>query len=111
MDREFSQWRTGYDYPQNHLRNIARDNSLTHYTMSLDVDVILAPGMTTQMARFLNGNTCSQCAFVIPTFEVDEREKMPQNKQELRSLVERKKAQPFHHKIFIHNQFATNFTR
>ena len=42
--REYAQWRRGYDYPQNHLRNIARDNSLTHYTLSLDVDVILAPG-------------------------------------------------------------------
>ena len=42
--KEYAQWRTGYDYPQNHLRNIARDNSLTHYTLSLDVDVILAPG-------------------------------------------------------------------
>ena len=42
--KEYAKWRTGYDYPQNHLRNIARDNSLTHYTLSLDVDVILAPG-------------------------------------------------------------------
>ena len=99
------------DYPQNHLRNIARDNSLTHYTMSLDVDVIIAPGMTRQLAKFLNGNTCSDCAFVIPTFEVDERAEMPRNKGDLRSLVEKKLAQPFHCKIFIHNQFATNFTR
>lgn len=42
--KEYAGWRTGYDYPQNHMRNVARDNSLTHYTLSLDVDVILAPG-------------------------------------------------------------------
>ena len=45
-DKAYSKWRTGYDYPQNHLRNIARDNSLTQYTISLDVDVIIAPQMT-----------------------------------------------------------------
>ena len=43
-DKEYSKWRTGYDYPQNQLRNVARQTSLTHYTLSLDVDVILAPG-------------------------------------------------------------------
>ena len=43
-NKEYSKWRTGYDYPQNHLRNVARDNSLSHYTLSLDVDVILSPG-------------------------------------------------------------------
>ena len=43
-DKEYSKWRTGYDYPQNQLRNVARETSLTHYTLSLDVDVILAPG-------------------------------------------------------------------
>ena len=42
--KDYSKWRTGYDYPQNHLRNVARDNSLTLYTLSLDVDVILSPG-------------------------------------------------------------------
>ena len=45
-DKAYSKWRTGFDYPQNHLRNIARDNSLTQYTISLDVDVIIAPQMT-----------------------------------------------------------------
>ena len=44
--KDYSKWRTGFDYPQNHLRNVARDNSLTHYTISLDVDIILSPGNT-----------------------------------------------------------------
>ena len=60
----------GYDYPQNLLRNVARAASLSHYTASLDVDVLLAPGMTRPLATFLNGNTCNNCVFVIPTYEV-----------------------------------------
>ena len=110
-DKKYAKWRTGYDYPQNHLRNIARDNSLTQYTMSLDVDVILAPDMTENLAKFLNGNTCANCAYVIPTYEVDQREQMPRNKSQLAHLVERRLAQPFHSKIFVHNQFATNFSK
>ena len=128
--KEYAQWRTGYDYPQNHLRNIARDNSLTHYTLSLDVDVILAPGrnsgvsqlgssndvspttdMTRGLAKFLNGNTCVKCAFVIPTYEIHQAAARPADKRELAELLSRKKAQPFHSKIFVHNQFATNFSR
>ena len=110
-DKKYAKWRTGYDYPQNHLRNIAREASLTQYTMSLDVDVILAPDMTETLAKFLNGNTCAVCAYVIPTYEVDQREQMPRNKSQLAHLVERKLAQPFHSKIFVHNQFATNFSK
>ena len=45
-DKEYSKWRTGYDYPQNQLRNVARETSLTDYTLSLDIDVILAQGKT-----------------------------------------------------------------
>ena len=43
---------------------------MSHYTASLDVDVLLAPGMTRPLATFLNGNTCNNCVFVIPTYEV-----------------------------------------
>lgn len=67
--------------------------------------------MTTALAKFLNGNTCVKCAFVIPTYEIHQDAARPENKEELAELVSRKKAQPFHSKIFVHNQFATNFSR
>ena len=35
----------------------------------------------------------------------------PANKSELVELVSRHQAQPFHLKVFLHNQFATNFSR
>ena len=90
---------------------MARETSLTHYTLSLDVDVILAPDMTEKLSHFLNGNTCAKCAYVIPTFEVSEKATFPANKTELADLVNKKLAQPFHGKIFVHNQYATNFSR
>ena len=67
--------------------------------------------MTRGLAKFLNGNTCVKCAFVIPTYEISQSAARPANKGELAELVSRNKAQPFHSKIFVHNQFATNFSR
>ena len=67
--------------------------------------------MTRALAKFLNGNTCVKCAFVIPTYEIHQAAPSPENKEQLAELVSRNKAQPFHSKIFVHNQFATNFSR
>lgn len=52
-----------------------------------------------------------QCAYVIPTFELDERVRFPRNKSDLIRLAGKGLARPFHHKVFIYNQFATNFSR
>ena len=109
--RDYAAWRTGYNYPQNHLRNIARENSMTHYTMSLDVDIIPSPDMAKPLSRFLNGNTCAKCAFVIPTYEIHDKASFPANKSDLGRLIKMLRAQPFHSKVFIHNQFATNFSQ
>ena len=35
LNRAYLKWRTGYSYPQNVLRNLARQTSITHYTLSL----------------------------------------------------------------------------
>ena len=109
--REYAAWRTGYNYPQNHLRNIARENSMTHYTMSLDVDIIPSPGMAKPLSMFLNSNTCSKCAFVIPTYEIHDKASFPADKSQLSRLIKMFRAQPFHSKVFVHNQFATNFSQ
>ena len=108
--RDYAAWRTGYNYPQNHLRNIARENSMTYYTMSLDVDIIPSPGMAKPLSMFLNGNTCSKCAFVIPTYELHAKASLPAHKADLLRLSKMLRAQPFHSKVFVHNQFATNYS-
>ena len=100
-----------FEFPQNHLRNIARESSLTHYSLSLDVDIFPSPGMAKVLARFLNRNTCVKCAFVIPTYEIHHKAIFPANKTALLRLVKKLQARPYHSKVFIHNQFATNFSQ
>lgn len=61
---------------------------------------------------FKGGRACkTMCAYVIPTYELDERAPFPSNKSHLIRLTTQGLARPFHQKVFIYNQYATNFTR
>ncbi|XP_018580182.1 beta-1,4-glucuronyltransferase 1 isoform X1 [Anoplophora glabripennis] len=107
-----NKWRAKLPYPQNHLRNLARKNCQTKYVFLTDVDIIPSRGMAESLDVFLGNPECKgQCAYVVPTYELDERVLFPPNKTELIRLANKGLARPFHHKVFIYNQYATNFTR
>lgn len=108
---EQTNWRIRNVYPQNHMRNLARKNCQTDYVFLTDVDIVPSFNLTTALDEFLRSDNCDKCAYVIPTYELDTRVKFPQNKTELIRLARKGLARPFHQKVFIHNQFATNFTR
>ncbi|XP_014274469.1 beta-1,4-glucuronyltransferase 1 isoform X2 [Halyomorpha halys] len=109
---ELLRWRQKNPYPQNHLRNLARKNCQTSRVFLTDVDIIPSLGMADGLEVFIKSDSCtSLCAYVIPTYEVDERVPFPKNKSELIRLKGRGLARPFHHKVFIYNQYATNFSR
>lgn len=105
-------WRVKLPYPQNHMRNLARKNCQTKFVFLTDVDIIPSYNMAESLDVFLREHRCkNKCAYVIPTYEVDERLTFPPNKSELVRLAKKNLARPFHHKVFIYNQYATNFTR
>lgn len=106
-------WRNS-PYPQNHMRNVARKGCQSDYVFLVDVDIIPSYGMAAELDQFIRKvakKAVGKIAYVIPTFEVDNRVAFPNSKAEVLSLVQRKLARPFHQKIFIYNQFATNFSR
>lgn len=106
-------WRNS-PYPQNHMRNVARRGCQNDYVFLIDVDIIPSNGMATELDKFLRrlkSNATEKVAYVIPTFEVDHRAKFPKSKEDVLRLANRKLARPFHQKIFIYNQYATNFSR
>ncbi|RZC38770.1 Glyco transf 49 domain containing protein [Asbolus verrucosus] len=107
-----TKWRTKLPYPQNHLRNLARKNCQSKFVFLTDVDIIPSRNMAEELDAFLEQAVCKgQCAYVIPTYELDDRVRFPPNKTELIRLANKGLARPFHHKVFIYNQFATNFTK
>ncbi|KAF5302426.1 hypothetical protein FQR65_LT08515 [Abscondita terminalis] len=105
-------WKIKNPYPQNHLRNLARKNCQSSYVFLTDVDIIPSEDLAESLNYFLNKVTCKTlCAYVIPTYEIDSRVRFPPNKTELVRLAHKGLARPFHQKVFIYNQFATNFSR
>lgn len=111
ISSEQTNWRIRNAYPQNHMRNLARKNCQTDYVFLTDVDIVPSFNLTVALDEFLRSDSCDKCAYVIPTYELDSRVRFPQNKTELIRLAKKGLARPFHQKVFIHNQFATNFTR
>ncbi|KAJ9597487.1 hypothetical protein L9F63_011647, partial [Diploptera punctata] len=109
---ETGKWRIKSAYPQNHLRNLARRNCQSSYVFLTDVDIIPSARLADGLDVFLKNAKCkSMCAYVIPTYELDERVHFPRNKSDLIRLAKKGLARPFHHRVFIYNQFATNFSR
>lgn len=107
-----SKWRVKNVYPQNHMRNLARKNCQSGYVFLTDVDIIPSLRLNEELDKFLRITTCQKnCAYVIPTYELDKRVKFPPNKTELVRLANKGLARPFHQKVFIYNQYATNFSR
>ncbi|XP_043267823.1 beta-1,4-glucuronyltransferase 1 isoform X2 [Venturia canescens] len=113
ISSEQMSWRARNVYPQNHMRNLARKNCQTEWIFLTDVDIVPCINMTTRLDEFLTTgpNNCDKCAYVVPTYELDIRVRFPPNKTELVRLAKKGLARPFHQKVFIHNQFATNFTK
>ena len=112
LPTDIRKWQQTVPYPQNHLRNIARKNCQTRYVFLVDIDVIPSPKTGVNLNKFLKNRRrkTEQIAYVIPTFELDINQKFPESKQELKQLVDNGLSRPFHEKVFIYNQYATNFS-
>ncbi|XP_017773890.1 PREDICTED: beta-1,4-glucuronyltransferase 1 [Nicrophorus vespilloides] len=107
-----AKWRIKNPYPQNHLRNLARKNCHSGHVFLTDVDIVPSDLLAEKLDGFLKKASCTKlCAYVIPTYELDNRIRFPPNKTELVRLASKGLARPFHHKVFIYNQFATNFSK
>jgi N-acetyllactosaminide beta-1,3-N-acetylglucosaminyltransferase len=106
------EWKNNSLYPQNHLRNQARENCQTEYIYLIDVDVIPSIGMADHLDQFLRKSQCEKlCAYVIPVYEIDEKAAFPRNKSEMLKLAKKKMARPYHKKISGTAQTATDYAR
>ncbi|XP_037800686.1 beta-1,4-glucuronyltransferase 1-like isoform X2 [Penaeus monodon] len=99
-------------YPQNLLRNVAREGCPSDFAFTPDIDMIPISRMADDLNAFLatSGEAqCNKCAFVIPTYEIHTAVTTnPKDKVELRKLIIEKRAQRFHIKSFAPNQANSN---
>ncbi|CAL8072141.1 unnamed protein product [Orchesella dallaii] len=101
-------------YPQNHMRNLARKGCTSDWTYSTDVDLIPSEGLAENLQEFYNelkenGIKCEKCAYVIPTFELEETQPFPKTKRELIAYVQSGSARQFHGKYYSTAHNATNY--
>ena len=74
--------------------------------------MVPSPGMDLQLEPFLMRNNCTQCAFVIPTYEISlNSSHLPQTKTELVEFVKVGEARQFHEEIWPLNQNLSDLQR
>lgn len=101
-------------FPQNHLRNVARDGCLSSpYFYATDVDVMPQYGLYERLSAFLlRQPPCAKCLYVVPAFEGTEFVTHPKTKSALLSRTGNKKDFRVYHAVaFSKNQRATNFNK
>ncbi|XP_042877311.1 beta-1,4-glucuronyltransferase 1-like [Penaeus japonicus] len=102
-------------YPQNLLRNVAREGCPSDFAFTPDVDMIPIPHMSDDLNEFLAKSPeaqCNKCAFVVPTYEIHTTVTTnPKDKTELLQLILKKRAQRFHITIFASNQANSNLDK
>jgi len=115
-NKEMLGWRESYPYPQNLLRNLAKNGCQTNYTYIPDIDMVPTPGMDLQLETFIKKqeemNNCTKCAYVIPTYEITSNSThLPSNKTELLQFVKNKQARQFHQALYSINQKSSNLKK
>ncbi|XP_049864615.1 beta-1,4-glucuronyltransferase 1-like isoform X2 [Schistocerca gregaria] len=95
-------------YPQNLARNTARLACPTRLTLCPDADMLSPAGFDVHAALaelFSRQPPCTRCAYVLPVFEMDSRQKhVPRDKTELRQLALSQQVRPYHWTVYRRNQ-------
>ncbi|CAB3387038.1 Hypothetical predicted protein [Cloeon dipterum] len=102
-------------YPQNLMRNLARQHCLSEWVMCPDIDMVfprpdplVQPPLTDRLKAFLRSQSTIESAnsvYVFPLYEVKHKNfTLPSSKSELLAYKKRNWAQVYHVKVFSPNQ-------
>jgi len=105
-------------YPQNTMRNLAREHCKTEWVMCPDIDMVFPDPEPNGTSMYSRLNTflktpetykCEKCAFVFPLYEVENfGDRVPSSKKVLLQYLANKSAQIYHQKYFGANQRCSN---
>ncbi|XP_059082616.1 beta-1,4-glucuronyltransferase 1-like [Tigriopus californicus] len=113
--KEMLAWREPMEYPQNLLRNTAKQGCQTQFTFIPDIDMIPNAGLDLDLQEFLSGpeaQECEKCAYVVPTYEISTTSThMPANKTELLGFLKQKKARIFHEAVYKLNSKSSDLKK
>ncbi|XP_059481228.1 beta-1,4-glucuronyltransferase 1-like [Neocloeon triangulifer] len=109
-------------YPQNLMRNVARQHCLSEWVVCPDIDMLfprpnpqMEPSLAAGLSEFLRSpeaTDCGKCAFVLPLYELEHPNRtLPGDKDELLAFVARGWAQQYHKEVFAQNQAASQLQK
>lgn len=90
-------------YPINVARNIAKEAVQTHFVFSSDIELYptrdLIPKFLDMITRYANATQNS--VFVLPVFEIEADQEVPETKTELQDMLRNNTAFVFHKKLCL----------
>ncbi len=103
------------DYPINVARVIARTSASTQFVLASDIELYPSPGLATGFIQMLREKSSERksfsrydqstlgpkTAYVVPVFEMNSQESMPNNKSELKTSIMNEKLFIFHHEFCL----------
>lgn len=91
---------TGVAYPNNLLRNVGRLAARTKFVLTVDIDLLPNSGLYSQTLQFLKLESATQShkttAYVLPVFELEESNPVPNDKDELMTALNEGSARQFY---------------
>ncbi|XP_042368298.1 beta-1,4-glucuronyltransferase 1 [Plectropomus leopardus] len=99
-------------YPNNLLRNVARNGIESSYILVIDIDMMPSADLHQQfLAMIMRREPASDEVFVLPAFEIRHARKMPASKTELVQLYQVGEVRPFYEELCPRCQAPTNYSQ
>ncbi|KAJ8032977.1 Beta-1,4-glucuronyltransferase 1 [Holothuria leucospilota] len=105
----------GLPYPGNILTNVARLHATTNFILVADIDLSPSLGFYEQTVKFFKEKVTHEdlkkTAFIVPTFEIEEINYVPMDKDDLAIAVDGGHARQFHKETCPHCHKISNYER
>ncbi|XP_026572268.1 beta-1,4-glucuronyltransferase 1 [Pseudonaja textilis] len=102
---------TNTSYPNNLLRNVAREAASSHWVLVVDVDMVPSKGLRKDfLALPKAAEEGTPWVFVVPAFEIRHTRRIPATKAELVQLYQVGEIRPFYEELCPRCQAPTNFS-
>ncbi|XP_058016193.1 beta-1,4-glucuronyltransferase 1 [Ahaetulla prasina] len=98
-------------YPNNLLRNVAREAAGGHWALVVDMDMVPSEGLREDfLALPKTSDEGTPWVFVVPAFEIRHTRRIPASKAELVQLYQVGEIRPFYEELCPRCQAPTNFS-
>lgn len=98
-------------YPVNVMRNIARRDIASRFFFLIDIDMIPNRGLRQSFIKFIEKtHPDNNTVYVVPAFEMQEHEALPDTKQHVKMYFSRRILRPFYTELCFKCQSCVDYS-